>query len=77
MTTLLTVLAGSVVALAAAARIPAAAANLIRACLPLIAAWHEIRAALIRPPAEPQHSAAGHPAKTQTGNDNEDLEGTG
>lgn len=65
MSTVLTIMAGIVVSLATAARIPAAAANLVRACVPLIAAWHEIRAALTRPSAEPQHPAAGHPAKTQ------------
>ncbi|MEV0663104.1 hypothetical protein ACIBI3_08245 [Actinomadura luteofluorescens] len=61
-TTALAVPAAIVIALTAAARIPAAAAELIRACLSLIQAVHELRAALA-----PPRPAAARPAVPRTG----------
>jgi hypothetical protein len=48
-TTVLAVIGGMVVILVAAARIPAAAAELIRACILLVDAIKDLRAALQRP----------------------------
>lgn len=48
-TTVLAVIGGMAVILAAAARIPAAAAELIRACIVLVDAIKDLRAALQRP----------------------------
>jgi Sec-independent protein translocase protein TatA len=48
-TTVLAVIGGMAVILVAAARIPAAAAELIRACIVLVDAIKDLRAALRRP----------------------------
>jgi len=48
-TTVLAVIGGMAVILVAAARIPAAAAELIRACIVLVDAIKDLRAALQRP----------------------------
>ncbi|MFF5573132.1 hypothetical protein [Streptomyces luteogriseus] len=48
LTTILAVIGGIVITLGAAARIPNATAELIRACIPVINALHELRAALKR-----------------------------
>ena len=46
MTALLTGLAATVVVLTAAARIPRVVTELIRACIPLVTAIHDLRTAL-------------------------------
>ncbi|MFD4866875.1 hypothetical protein [Streptomyces sp. NPDC058412] len=48
LTTILALIGGIVIILGAAARIPNATAELIRACIPVINAFHELRAALKR-----------------------------
>ncbi|MFJ5045531.1 hypothetical protein ACIQH7_09795 [Streptomyces anulatus] len=48
LTTMLAVIGGIVIILGAAARIPNAVAELIRACIPVINAFHELRTALKR-----------------------------
>jgi Sec-independent protein translocase protein TatA len=63
-TTVLAVIGGMVVILVAAARIPAAAAELIRACILLVDAIKDLRSALQRP--TPDASANGKTPHRQT-----------
>ncbi|GAA1457457.1 hypothetical protein GCM10009603_07320 [Nocardiopsis exhalans] len=57
-TTVLTVIGGTVLIIGAAARLPHAVAELIRSCIPVVTALHELRSAAVadaarsHPPAQ-------------------------
>lgn len=49
MTTALAVIGGAVVILSAASKVPPAVSALVRACVPVVAAFHELRHAFHNP----------------------------
>jgi hypothetical protein len=61
-TMIMAVIGGTVVVLTAAARIPAALTELLRACIPVAAAIHELRAALSGHPPHDDSAPSEDPA---------------
>jgi hypothetical protein len=61
MTIALAIIGGIVVIIGAASRVPPAAAAFLRACIPLIKAFHELRGALRPGPRRNQNTVKGRP----------------